>query len=96
MSWLDMQAAQKVGRFSVADRLRLVVVNSDGSEGIHLGTLTRRDDGSIHATGSSAAEDVLNQVKRMGQCNEREAYAKLVDSGWSNGKLMFVHELMDG
>lgn len=76
----------------MADRLRLVAVTAEGAEGEQLGTLTRRDDDRIVASGSPVAADLLQRVMLMGQCDQATAFAKLVETGWSNGKLMLVHE----
>jgi len=76
----------------MADRIRFVTVTGEGAEGEQLATLTRRDDGRIVASGDSLAGDILRTVMIMGQCDQPTAFGKLVETGYSNGKIMTVYE----
>jgi hypothetical protein len=76
----------------VSDVLRLVVVNDDGSEGRHLGTLLRTDDDQVIVTGASMLDDMIEARVRAGSPSRSAVFATLLANGWSNGKLMLVAE----
>lgn len=77
----------------MADVMRLVVVNGDGSEGKHLGTMLRTDRGTVITTGPNVVEDIIEgRVRMSGGLSRGDVFGKLLAEGWSNGKLMLVRE----